>query len=43
MKFENCNFLKSKLIDICLSTLKLYSFDKVEKELSEAESTTLKT
>ena len=43
MKFENCNFLKSKLKDICLATLKLYSFDKFEKKLSETESITLKT
>ena len=31
IKFENRDFLKKKLKDICLSTLKSYSFDKVEK------------
>ena len=30
-KFENHDFLKNKLKDICFSTLKSYSFDKVEK------------
>ena len=39
MKSENCDFLKNKLQGICFSTLKSYSFDKVEKkDLSEAES-----
>ena len=44
MKFksENCDILKNKLKDICFSTLKSYSFDKVEKNLSEAESIALK-
>ena len=32
MKSENCNFLKNKLKDICFSTLKLYSFNKIEKK-----------
>ena len=31
MKSENSDFLKNKLRDICFSTLKSYSFDKVEK------------
>ena len=35
MNTENCDFLKNKLKDICFSTLKSYSFDKVEKKLSE--------
>ena len=35
MNTENRDFLKNKLKDICFSTLKLYSFDKVEKKLSE--------
>ena len=35
MKSENRDFLKSKLKDISFSTLKSYSFDKVEKTLSE--------
>ena len=30
-KSENCDFLKNKLKDICFSTLKSYSFNKVEK------------
>ena len=29
MKSKNCNFLKNKLKDICFSTFKSYSFDKV--------------
>ena len=37
MKSENRDFLKNKLKDICFLTLKSYSFDKVEKKLSEAE------
>ena len=37
MKSENRDFLKNKLKDICFSTLKSCSFDKVEKKLSEAE------
>ena len=41
-KSENCNFLKNKLKDICFSTLKSYSFDKAEKNLSEAESIALR-
>ena len=31
MKSENRDFLKNKLKDMCFSTLKSYSFDKVEK------------
>ena len=31
MKPEKRNFLKNKLKNICWSTLKSYSFDKVEK------------
>ena len=31
MKSENRNFPKNKLKDICFSTLKSYSFDKVKK------------
>ena len=31
MKSENRDFLKNKLEDICFSTLKSYSFDKVER------------
>ena len=31
MKSENHYFLENKLKDICFSTLKSYSFDKVEK------------
>ena len=42
IKSKDHNFLKSKLKDICFSTLKSYSFDKLEKKLSEAESITLK-
>ena len=42
MKSENRDFLKSKLKDIYFSTLKSYSFDKVEKTLSEVESIALK-
>ena len=42
MKSENRDFLKSKLKDISFSTLKSYSFDKVEKTLSEVESIALK-
>ena len=42
IKFETPNFVKNKLKDICFSTLKSYSFDKVEKDLSEAESIALK-
>ena len=41
MKSENRDFLKSKLKDICFSTLKSYSLDKVEKNLLEAESIAL--
>ena len=41
MKSENRDFIKNKLEDICYSTLKSYSFDKVEKK-SEAESIALK-
>ena len=41
MKSENRDFLKNKLKDV-FSTLKSYSFDKVEKTLSEAESIALK-
>ena len=42
MKCENRDFLKNKLKHICFTTLKSYSFDKVEKNLSEAESVSLK-
>ena len=35
MKSKNRHFLKTKLKDICFSTLKSYSYDKVEKNLSE--------
>ena len=42
MKSENHDFLKNKLKDICFSTLKSHSFDKVEKHLSEVESIVLK-
>ena len=42
MKSENRDFLKNKLKDICFSTLKSCSFDKVEKKLSEAEFLALK-
>ena len=31
MKYENRDFLKNKLKEICISTLKSYSFSKVEK------------
>ena len=43
MKSENRDFLKNKFKDICLSTLKSYSVNKVEKNLSEAEFLALKT
>ena len=42
MKSENHDFLKNKLKDVCFSTLKSYSFNKVEKKLSEAEFLALK-
>ena len=42
MKSENRHFPKNKLKYICFSTLKWCSFDKVEKNLSEAESIVLK-
>ena len=42
MKSENRDFLKNKLKDICFSTLKSYSFNKVEKNLSEVKSIVLK-
>ena len=32
MKSENCNFLKNKLKDICFSTLKSYSSNKIGKK-----------
>ena len=38
MKSENCNFLKNKLKDICFSTLKLYSFNKIEKKIYQKQS-----
>ena len=41
-KSENRDFLKNKLKDICFSTLKSYSFDKIEKKLSEAKFLALK-
>ena len=31
MKSEICDFPKNKLKDVCFSTMKLYGFDKVEK------------
>ena len=42
MKSENRNFLNNRLKDICFSTLKSYSFDKVEKHLPEVEFLALK-
>ena len=42
MNSENCDFLKYKLKYICFTTLKSYSSDKVEKNLSEAEFLALK-
>ena len=42
IKSENRNFLKNKLKDLCFSTLKSYSFHKVERNLSEAEVLALK-
>ena len=42
MESKNRGFLKNELKDTCFSTLKSYSFDKVEKNLSEAESIALK-
>ena len=42
MKSENCNFLKNKLKDICFSTLKSYSFDKIEEKLAEVEPIALR-
>ena len=42
MKSENRDFLKNKLKHICFTTLKSYSFDKVDKNLSETESIALK-
>ena len=42
MKSENRDFPKNKLKDICFSTLKSYSFDKVKRKLLEAESITLR-
>ena len=43
MKSENRDFLKDKLKDICFSTLKSYSLDKVEKKkILEAEYIALK-
>ena len=42
MKSENRDFLKDKLKDICFSTLKSYSLDKVEKKkILEAVSVAL--
>ena len=44
MKSENRDFLKDKLKDICFSTLKSYSLDKVEKKkISKAESIALES
>ena len=34
MKSENCDFLKNKLKDICFSTLKSYSFEKLKKVIT---------
>ena len=42
MKSENRGFLKNKLKDICFFTLKSYSFNKGEKNLSETEFLALK-
>ena len=42
IKFENCDILKNKLKDICFSTLNSHIFNKVEKNLSEAEFLALK-
>ena len=42
MRSKIRNFLKAKWITISFSTLKSYSFDKVDKYLSEAESIALK-
>ena len=42
MNSENCDFLKYKLKYICFTTLKSYSSDKVERNLSEAEFLALK-
>ena len=42
MKSENRDFLKNKFKDICFSTLNSYSFDKIERKLSEVESIALK-
>ena len=42
MKSENRGFLKNKLKDICFFTLKSHSFNKGEKNLSEAEFLALK-
>ena len=43
IKSENRDFLKIKLKDIYFSTLKSYSFDKVEKNLSEVKFLALKS
>ena len=42
VKSKNRDFLNSKLKDICFSSLKSYSFDRVEKDLSEVEFLALK-
>ena len=42
MKSEYRNFLKSTLKDICFATLKSYSFNKIEKKLSEGNFIALK-
>ena len=43
MKLENRDFLKNKSKYTSFSTLKSYSFDKVEKNSSEAEYIALKS
>ena len=40
-KSKNHDFLKNKLKDICFSTLKSYSVNKVEQNLSKAETSAL--
>ena len=42
MKSENRDFLKNKFKDICFSNLNSYSFDKIERKLSEVEPIALK-
>ena len=42
MKSEDSDILKIKLKDICFTTLKSYSFGKLKKYISEANSIALK-